>query len=48
MLSDNENEVKINTSGGFVKNIVITIRNIQPNNTILHPSDELYIEKRVS
>ncbi|XP_052083601.1 uncharacterized protein LOC127720901 [Mytilus californianus] len=48
MLSDNDNEVVIETSGGFLRNIEITIRNIQPNSNILHPSDELFIEQQVA
>ncbi|CAC5401161.1 unnamed protein product [Mytilus coruscus] len=46
-LSDNENEVIIKATGGFVRDIDIVIRNIKPNSNILHPDDELYIEQRV-
>ncbi|CAG2211662.1 unnamed protein product [Mytilus edulis] len=48
MLSDNDNEVVIETAGGFLRNIEMTIRNIEPNSNILHPSDELYIEQPVA
>ncbi|XP_052081230.1 uncharacterized protein LOC127719255 [Mytilus californianus] len=48
MLSDAENEVIIQTSGGFLKDIEIILKNVKPNGDILHPNDDLYIDKLVA
>lgn len=48
MLSDAENEVVIQTSGGFLKDIEIILKNVKPNGDILHLTDDLYIDKLVS
>ncbi|VDI04283.1 Hypothetical predicted protein, partial [Mytilus galloprovincialis] len=48
MLSDAENEVVIQTSGGFLKDIEIILKNVKPNGDILNPNDDLYIDKLVA
>ncbi|CAC5381353.1 unnamed protein product [Mytilus coruscus] len=48
MRSNNANEVIIQTSGGFLKDIEVIIKNVKPNSGILHPNDDLYINKQVA
>jgi hypothetical protein len=48
MLGNNSNEIIIETDGAPIMNATIVINNVQPNGSILHPSDDLYIRKRVS
>jgi len=48
MLSDRPNEVIIKATGGSLKDIDVYITNVQPIDTILHPTDENYIENLVS
>ena len=48
MLSDRPNEVIIKTTGGSLKGIDVYVTNVQPIDTILHPTDEDYIENLVS
>lgn len=47
-LGNNMNEVIIEATGGFLRDIDIVIKNIRPNIDILHPNDLLYIRHRVS
>lgn len=46
--TNNDNEVVLETSGGSLKNIVVTLNNVIPNDTIYHPNDALYTVLRVS
>lgn len=48
MRSNNANEIIIQTSGGFLKDIEVIIKNVKPNSDILHPNDDLYINNQVS
>lgn len=47
MLTDSPNEVVIKTDDSF-KNAEVYITNVNPKDTILHPSDENYIEHTVT
>ncbi|XP_021353372.1 uncharacterized protein LOC110450253 [Mizuhopecten yessoensis] len=47
-ITDNANEVRINATGGSLRDIVIVITNVKPNSTILKVTDFSYIEKRVA
>lgn len=44
---DNPDEVIIEANTAALKDIKIYVNNVNVNTTILHPSDELYIEYRV-
>lgn len=46
MLTDNQNEVMIKADDSF-KNAKIYISNVIPKESILHPSDDDYIENMV-
>ncbi|CAG2216212.1 unnamed protein product [Mytilus edulis] len=48
MLGNSSNEIVIQTDEGSIRDTTIIITNVKPNGTILHPSDNLYIEKRVA
>ena len=48
MLGNNSNEIIIETDGAPIMNATVILNNVQPNGSILHPSDGLYIRKRVS
>ncbi|KAL5014181.1 hypothetical protein ScPMuIL_008451 [Solemya velum] len=46
--TNNDNEVVLETNGGSLKNIVVTLNNVIPDDTILHPNDDLYTDLRVA
>ena len=48
MLGNNSNEVFIQTEEGPMRDTTIILTNLQPNDTIFHPLDGLYIQRRVN